>query len=465
MTRASSELLPLLKLAGPVILAEIGWMSMGIVDTMMVGPLGPAAIGATGLGSGVFTAIAIFGMGLMLGLDALVSQAFGAGDRDECERWLRHGLWLAVATGPLVMLASGLAYWSLSTWGLHPEIHDQVEGYLAVIAAGAWPLLLYAAFRRYLQGMHVVRPIMFALLSANLVNAGANWVLIYGNLGFPALGVAGSAWATTAARVYMAAFLYVAIRRVHRERAGQRPAVVFEPARVRRLLALGFPAAAQITLEVGVFAAATALAGKLDPVSSGSHQIALNLAALAFMVPLGLASSGAVRVGHALGARDPRRAAHAGWTALSATGVLMLGIGVVFFTLPVPMLRAFSDDPRVLAIGVGLLRIAAAFQLFDGAQAVATGILRGTGETRIPMVTNVVGHWVLGLPAGYVLCFVWGWGVAGLWIGLSIGLIFVSAILVAAWWKKAASMQNAEFRMQTPRAREHASMNGESPPC
>jgi MATE family multidrug resistance protein len=129
------------------------------------------------------------------------------------------------------------------------------------------------------------------------------------------------------------------------------------------------------------------------------------------------------------------------------------------------MLRAFSDDPRVLAIGVGLLRIAAAFQLFDGAQAVATGILRGTGETRIPMVTNVVGHWVLGLPAGYVLCFVWGWGVAGLWIGLSIGLIFVSAILVAAWWKKAASMQNAESRMQTPRARDNGSLNGEPPRC
>jgi MATE family multidrug resistance protein len=449
VTRLSPELLPLLKLAGPVILAEIGWMSMGIVDTMMVGPLGPAAIGATGLGSGVFTAIAIFGMGLMLGLDALVSQAFGAGSRDECERWLRHGVWLALAAGPVVMLASALAYWSLSAWGLHPEIHDQVEGYLAVIAAGAWPLLLYAAFRRYLQGMHVVRPIMFALLSANLINAGANWLLIYGNLGFPALGVAGSAWATTAARVYMAGFLYVAIRRLHRDQGGRRPFVVFEPARVRRLIALGFPAAAQITLEVGVFAAATAFAGKLDPVSSGSHQIALNLAALAFMVPLGLASSGAVRVGHALGAGDPRRAAHAGWTALAATGVLMTALGVLFFTLPVPMLRAFSDDPRVLTIGVGLLRIAAAFQLFDGAQAVATGILRGSGETRIPMVTNVVGHWVLGLPAGYLLCFVWGWGVAGLWIGLSIGLIFVSAILVAAWWKKAGSMQNAKCQMQT----------------
>jgi multidrug resistance protein, MATE family len=456
----SSELLPLLRLAGPVVLAEIGWMSMGIVDTMMVGPLGPAAIAATGLGSGVFSAIAIFGMGLMLGLDALVSQAHGAGNRDECVRWLHHGVWLAVATGPLIMALTWLAYASLDRWGLHPEIQPLVQRYVRVIAAGAWPLLLYAAFRRYLQGMHIVRPIMFALVSANIVNAGANWLLIYGNLGFPALGVEGSAWATTAARAYMAAFLYVAIRREHRARvrlkadstsgpASAGPAtggtaatpVGFEPARIRRLIALGFPAAAQITLEVGVFAAATALAGKLDPVSSGSHQIALNLASLAFMVPLGLASSSAVRVGHALGARDRPRAVRAGWTALTTGAVVMLMIGAVFFAFPIPLLRAFTSDARVLEIGVGLLAIAAAFQLFDGTQAVATGVLRGSGDTRTPMITNVIGHWVLGLPVGYLLCFVLGWGVAGLWVGLSIGLVFVSAILTIVWWKRARELR------------------------
>ena len=442
--RLHRELLPLLKLAGPVVLAEIGWMSMGVVDTMMVGPLGPAAIAATGLGSGVFTAIAIFGMGLMLGLDALVSQAYGAGDRQECARWLHQGVLLAVVAGPFVMALTWLAYISLDTWGLHPDIQTLVARYVRVIAAGAWPLLLYAAFRRYLQGMHVVRPIMLALVSANVVNAAGNWLLIYGNLGFPALGVEGSAWATTASRVYMAGFLVVAIQREHRRHPHGTVAWRFQLARVRRLAALGLPAAAQITLEVGVFAAATALAGKLDPVSSGSHQIALNLASLAFMVPLGLASSGAVRVGHALGARDPVRAATAGWTALAASAVVMLLIGGVFYLLPGPLLRAFTDDVRVIDIGVGLLAIAAAFQLFDGAQAVATGVLRGAGDTRTPMITNIVGHWILGLPVGYALCFMFGWGVAGLWIGLSIGLTFVSVILIVVWWKRAARMQNAK---------------------
>src|SRR5687767_11963320 len=444
------ELPPLLKLAIPVILAEVGWMVMGIVDTMMVGPLGPAAIGAAGLGSGVFTAIAIFGMGLMLGLDAYVSQTHGAGDEAECRRWLHSGVWLAALVGPPIVGLTWLLYASLEAWGLHPEIQVLVGPYLRGLSWSAIPLLFYAAFRRYLQGMHLVRPVMFALVTANIINAVGNWILIYGHLGAPAFGVEGSAWATTLARSWMAGFLLVAITIEHRQHLDRQPHVpwMLDLARIKRLVALGFPAAAQITLEVGVFAAATALAGRLDPVSSGSHQIALNLASLAFMVPLGLASSGAVRVGHAVGAGDLRRAARAGWTALGTSSAIMLAIGVAFFLWPVALLRAFSDDPRVIDIGVGLLAIAAAFQLFDGAQAVTTGILRGTGDTRTPLITNVVGHWVLGLPVGYALCFVFGWGVAGLWLGLSIGLVFVSAILTTVWWRKAHAMQNSEFRTQ-----------------
>jgi MATE family multidrug resistance protein len=438
------ELSPLLKLAGPVILAEIGWMAMGIVDTMMVGPLGPAAIGAAGLGSGVFTAIAIFGMGLMLGLDAYVSQAHGAGNEAECRRWLHSGVWLAAALALPIMGLAWLANASLDAWGLHPEIRVLVGPYLRGLSFGALPLLFYATFRRYLQGMHVVRPVMFALITANIVNAIGNWILIYGHLGAPALGVEGSAWATTIARAWMAAFLLAAINLEHRRRRGHGPASpkphreggTLDVARIRRLVALGFPAASQVTLEVGVFAAATALAGKLDPVSSGSHQIALNIAALAFMVPLGLSSAGAVRVGHAVGARDLSRAVRAGWTALATGGVIMAVIGLVLFLWPALLISAFTTDQRVIDIGVRLLAIAAAFQLFDGTQAVVTGVLRGVGETRMPMIINVIGHWLFGLPVGYALCYWYGWGVLGLWIGLSVGLIFTALVLTAVWWNR-----------------------------
>jgi MATE family multidrug resistance protein len=419
-----------------VILAEIGWMGMGIVDTLMVGPLGPAAIGATGMSSAVFTAVAIFGMGLMLGLDALVSQAYGARRPDECIRWLHHGVWMALGMTPVVMLLTWLAFASVDLWGLHPEIRTLVAQYLRVIAFGTLPLLLYAAFRRYLQGRHIVRPIMAALITANLVNAGANAVLIYGRFGFPALGVEGAAWATSIARLYMALFLFVAIVRAHRrDREHPRVPLAFEWNRIRHLLRLGVPAASQITLEVGVFAATTALAGRLDPIASASNQIALNIASLAFMIPLGLASAGAVRVGYAVGARDARRALRAGWTALGVGAVVMAAIALTFITVPEHLLRGFTEDVRVLELGVTLLAIASAFQVFDGTQVVATGVLRGLGDTRTPMIMNLAG-WALGLPTGYALCFTFGWGVVGLWIGLSIGLVFVATTLTATWARR-----------------------------
>jgi MATE family, multidrug efflux pump len=431
----TSELQPLLRLAGPVVLAEIGVMSMGLIDTLMVGRLGPAAIAATGMGSSVFTAIFIFGTGLMLGIDALVSQSAGASRPDECLRWLHQGIVLAIVVTPVVMLTTWVAFLTIDAWGLNPEIGALARPYLEVIALSAAPLLFWAAFRRYLQGIHVVRPVMWALITANVMNAVGNAILIYGRLGAPALGVTGSAWSTCIARAYLAIFLFVAIRREHRRRGAAHPHVPFAIRidRLRTLLALGAPAASQITLEVGVFALATALAARLDAVSSASHQIALNIVSLTFMVPLGLASAGAVRVGHAVGARDTVRARRAGWTTLALGASVMIVLGLTLFAFPAAMLRAFTTDPRVLQIGSRLLAIAAAFQLFDGTQAVTTGILRGIGDTRTPMVMNVIGHWVLGLPVGYALCFQFMWGVAGLWIGLSIGLIFCAVALTATW--------------------------------
>ena len=428
----------MLRLAGPVVLAEIGWMSMGIVDTIMVGPLGPAAIGASGMSNSLFFAVAVFGMGVMLGLDALVAKSYGAGRLDDCVRWLQHGVLVALVVAPTIMLIFYGALTTSAHWGLHPAVRAQAQPYMAILGLGAPPLLLYATFRRYLQGIHAVRPVMAALVTANLVNAFGNWVLIWGHVGLPALGINGSAWATVGARVYMAAFLGVAIVREHRKRgdAHTRMPFAFDAGRVRRLLALGLPAASQVTLEVGVFAAVSALAGTLDPVSLGAHQIALNIAALAFMVPLGLSSAAAVRVGHAVGAGDRRRAVHAGWTAFAVGATLTGIVAISLIVAPMPMLRAFTGDPQLLSIGVRLLSIAAVFQLFDGTQAVATGVLRGIGDTRTPMVMNVIGHWVFGLPVGWALCFRYGWGVAGLWVGLSIGLIFVAVVLTAAWhWK------------------------------
>jgi MATE family multidrug resistance protein len=428
----------MLSLAAPVVIAELGWITMGMVDTLMVGRLSAEAIGAVGLGSSLFIAVGIFGMGMMLGLDTLVSQAYGAGRLEECHRWLLHGAVLAlILTVPTTGLLFGLSA-SLDRWGMDPAVLGLVRPYLDAVAWSTAPLLLYFALRRYLQGLGVVRPIMVTLIAANVLNVAVNWILIFGHLGAPALGVAGAAWATVLSRVVMALSLAGVI--FYRER-GRRPGLFdtpmsIDPAWLRRLVTLGAPAAAQLTLEVGVFATASALAGRMLPASLAAHQIALNLAGFTYMVPLGLASAGAVRVGHAIGRRDAIGAARAGWTALLFGALFMSTAALAFTTVPRLLLGAFTSDVRVLEIGVSLLTVAAVFQLFDGLQGVGTGVLRGLGDTRTPMLWNLAGHWGLGLPIAYVLAFHFELGVIGLWWGLSSGLIICGVALLAVWWRR-----------------------------
>jgi MATE family, multidrug efflux pump len=303
--------------------------------------------------------------------------------------------------------------------------------------------------------MHAATPVMFALVTANVINAGGNWVLVYGHLGFSPMGVAGSAWATVISRAYMLSSLLFAVWWIDRKRTAEllRAGLpsealaeeghglwhvdrAFSAARLRTLLRLGLPAASQMGAEVGVFALATALSGTLDPISSAAHQIALNMAGVAFMIPLGLGSAGAVRVGHAVGAGDRRRASAAGWTAILLGIAFTAFAAAIFILMPRQLIGWFSKDADVLSVGSSLLFLAAVFQLFDGIQGVITGTLRGIGDTRTPMLVNLVAHWVLGLPTSYLLCFVIGWGVYGLWVGLSLGLIVTGTILLYVWTRK-----------------------------
>ncbi|MFN7976621.1 MAG: MATE family efflux transporter [Vicinamibacterales bacterium] len=440
MSSIRSELAPMLRLALPVVLAELGWMAMGIVDTIMVAPLGPSAIAATGIGAGVHVAFAVFGMGLLLGLDTLVSQAYGAGDHRDCHRWLVHGAVMGAAVTVPVTLACAVVWWGIPRFGFHPDVEPLLRDYFGVLLWSTPPLLLYAAVRRYLQGMHVVLPVAFALVTSNVLNALGNWALIHGHVGMPALGVTGSAWSTVISRVYMLAVLVVAAWWIDRSRDTGLAAVSTRLSRERfeRLWHLGFPAASQVTLEVGVFGLATALAGRLDPVSSAAHQIALNIAGASFMVPLGVASAGAVRVGNRVGANDPRGAARAGWTAILLGACFMLAMALFFFAVPRTLIGLFSPGEAVIELGASLLLIAAVFQLFDGLQAVATGVLRGLGDTRMAMVVNLAAHWLLGLPIAYALCFPLGLGVWGLWLGLSTGLIVCGVVLTWHWHRRIA---------------------------
>jgi MATE family multidrug resistance protein len=433
---------PTLTLAGPVVTAELGWVAMGVVDTMIVSRLGAEAVGAVGLGSMVFITVAVFGMGLLLGLDTLVARAYGADDLDGCHRALFQGLYLAVGFTPLLALAVFCTSPMLAILGINPAVLREAGPYLRATAWGVGPLLIFAALRRYLQATSRVGAVTFALVSANLVNAVGNWMLIYGRLGAPAMGVEGSGWATTLARLYLALVLigYI-VWDDRRNPAGLTQASWQpDPIRLRYLLALGFPAALHVTLETGVFALATALAARLDAVSLAAHQVVLNVSSVTFMIPFGLASAGAVRVGHALGRGDPSAAARAGWATLGLAVAFMTASSVTFGFFPEAILGAFTDDPRVLSLGVTLMLLAAFFQPFDGLQGVTTGNLRGTGDTHTPMTTNLIAYWCLGLPLGYALAFPSGMGVVGLWLGLSLGIVVSGSFLLHAWIVKTRAL-------------------------
>ncbi|MFN8641616.1 MAG: MATE family efflux transporter [Candidatus Binatia bacterium] len=430
------EIGPMFALAWPVAAAELGWMAMGLVDTMLVGRVGAEAIGAVSIGSHLFFAVAITGIGALLGLDYLVAYAHGAGRFDDGRRALVQGTYLAVLVSVVLTAVLFVIEANLPRFGLQPGVAEAARPYLRTLIWSLLPLLLFAALRRYLQAIGRVRPVMIALVSANVINAAVGWALVFGHFGAPALGAVGAGWATFASRLYMLAFLILALARIEREAAAPRPSLRLDPALLGRLARLGLPAAVQMLLECGVFATATVLAGSLAASALAAHQIALSAAAFTFMVPLGVSAAAAVRVGHAIGRRQPAAARRAGWSALLLGAAFMTTTAVIFLAAPGAVLRVFTDAPDVVATGVSLLAVAAAFQLFDGVQVVATGVLRGVGDTRTPMLANLGGHWLIGLPIGATLCFRVGWGVVGLWVGLCIGLIVVAVTLIAVWARR-----------------------------
>jgi MATE family multidrug resistance protein len=419
------------------VLSELGWSAMSMVDTIMVGRLSPAAIGAVGISSAIFYAPALFGIGLLLGLDTLVSQAFGRGDFDDCHRALAQGVYLAIGYAPIGMLVIGLAPHLFPLIGITEAVRGPAREYISLLNWSTLPLLLYVAFRRYLQGVGKVRPVTFALISANLVNWFGNWALIYGKLGLPALGVRGSALSTCVARIYMASVLIWWAWKHERDRGhplfahwpGLRPAILL------RLLGLGWPAASQLIFEVGAFSVATLLAGRISPDILAAHQIVLNSASLTYMVPLGLSSAAAISVGHAIGAGNRALARRKGSMAIGIGVVFMALAAAAFLIFPLQLVHIYTHDSETAAVGMRLLAVAAAFQVFDGIQGISTGALRGLGKTRGPMVINMVAYGVIGLPIGYVLCFHTRWGIYGLWSGLTLALIFAAGMVGTQWLK------------------------------
>ncbi|HME13449.1 MAG TPA: MATE family efflux transporter [Candidatus Acidoferrum sp.] len=444
------ELRPTFRLALPLVLAELGWMSMAIVDTVMVGHLPDSAhaMGAVALGSNLFSVLALCGGGLLMGLDTLVAQAFGAGQREDCHRSLVNGIYLSLALTPLLAAPVWLLPAILTGMQIDSSVLALAIPYTKVLAVGLLPLLLYFAVRRCLQAMDMVRPVAFALVTANIVNVIGNYALVYGHLGMPAMGAVGSGWSTVISRTYMAAVLVAYLLwydRRHRTELLRTPVEV-DLRRIKRLITLGYPAAVQFTLESGVFGLATALIARLGAVPLASHQIALNTVAFTYMVPLGISSAAAVRVGQAIGRKDPVGAGEAGGTAIFLGAAFMTCASAALLIFPRWIALIYTPDELIIRSTITLLAAGAAFQLFDGIQTVATGALRGTGDTRTPMLCHFFAYWILGLPLGAWLCFRRHWGALGLWSGLSLALILIGIVLLVVWRAKVRSL------VETPEA-------------
>jgi len=435
-----SELRPTLHLALPLVLAEIGWISMAIVDTMVVGRLPNSAqsIAAVSISSSLFLVFVFFGEGLLIGLDTLVSQSFGAGRRDDCYHSLINGIYLSFFLLPPLFLSIWFLPRFFPLFGVTPDIAVLAGPYMYTLAFGLLPLLLYFTFRRTLQGMNLVRPIAFALVTANLINLVGNYVLVFGHFGFPMLGVVGSGIATVISRTYLTLVLIVFLfwYDAHNHPGLRLASLTPDFARIRRLVSLGLPAGIQLTAEVSVFAAVASLISRLGAIPLASHQIALNTVAFTYMVPLGISSAAAVRVGQAIGRRDLPGARIAGNTAILLGAAFMSCMSVVLLVFPQYIARIYTNNPVLIHNAVVLLAAGAAFQLFDGIQTVATGALRGTGDTRTPMICHFCAYWLMGLPFGAWLCFRQHWGVLGLWIGLSASLILIGILLLTFWRRR-----------------------------
>jgi multidrug resistance protein, MATE family len=439
------ELRPTLHLALPLILAEIGWMSMVIVDTMMVGrlPYSAEAIGAVSISSSLFIVFAFFGEGILIGLDTLVSQSFGAGRREDCHRSLINGIYLSFAIAPFLAIPIWIIPTYFERFGVTHPVAVLAAPYMRTLSAGLIPLLLYFAVRRTLQGMNMVRPIAFALVTANLVNLAGNYLLIFGKFGLPAFGVTGSGIATAISRTYLALVLVIYLLWYDSRHKTELLKTPVQPDlnRIRQLIALGFPAAVQLTAEVSIFALVASLIARLGAVAQAGHQIALNTVAFTYMVPLGLSSAAAVRVGQAVGRGALVDARNAGNTTIFLGASFMSLMSIVLLVFPRYIARIYTTDESVIASAVTLLAAGAAFQLFDGIQAVSTGALRGTGDTRTPMLCHFSAYWLIGLPLGTWLCFRRHWGALGLWVGLSFSLILIGILLLLFWRRRIRRMQ------------------------
>ncbi len=431
MIHLKKHIVSTFQLAYPVIIGQLGIIMMGVVDSLMVGHLGAAPLAAASLGNSLAFIILIIGIGVSLAVTPLVAIAVGANRFEDCGVYFRQSLLVNSVLAILIILVVYFAADLIQYFNQPVEVQIQAKSYMKIIGFSAVPLMFFQTYKQFIEGLSVMRPAMIITLIANLVNAFANWVLIFGNLGFPALELNGAGWATFGSRLFMALALmgFVMNNKFFKQYDVSFHFKNINWPVIKKILSLGLPSGFQYFFEVGAFSFAVVMVGWLGTKQLAAHQIAINLASISFMAVLGISVAGSIRVGNAVGMKDIAETRKAGFTASLLGASIMLVAGVIFILFRNFLPTLYVNDEIVISYASSLLIIAALFQLSDGTQAVGIGILRGLTDVKIPTAITFIAYWIVGLPVGYLLGFTFELGVQGVWIGLLLGLT-TSAILL-----------------------------------
>jgi MATE family multidrug resistance protein len=406
-------------------------MMMGVVDSLMVGKVGAEPLAASSIAHGLFMLFMIFGIGLSMAISPLTAMAMGAKKYSECGVVFRQGLLVNIIAGIGLTIAIIFGADIIRFLNQPEEIIEQGAAYMRILAYSVVPVMVFQTYKQFSEGLSLMRPAMVITLLANIINVFANWVLIYGNLGVPALYLPGAGWATFSTRLLMsiAFLLYVSISIRYKPYDPTLHYRRIDFSMIKKILRIGVPGGLQYLFEVGAFVGSAIIIGWLGTNELAAHQIAINLASISFMVALGISAAATIRVGNAVGRDDRAGIRNAGITAFLLSASVMGTFGIIFIVFRWFLPTLYIDNPEVIEIAASLLIIAALFQLSDGTQAVGIGLLRGLADSKIPMFITFIAYWIVGLPGGYLLGFTFGYGVQGIWFALFAALT-VSAILL-----------------------------------
>jgi MATE family multidrug resistance protein len=422
-----------LRLGGPLIVAQLAQMSISFIDAVMAGNLSPKDLAAIAVGSSIEMTVWMVSIGLLLSINPTIAHLFGAGERERIGSAARQGLWFASAISIVAFFAVRQARLIMTWTGVSPEFLPIALGYLNAISWSMPAMCGFQALRSFSEGVSITKPVLYATLIGLFGHITGNTIFMYGKLGAPRLGAVGCGVAGAISVWMMFGFMVFYVRR-HAQYAPFGLFSKFEGPHwtdIRALIRLGAPTSASLFMEVSLFSVFALLIGSMGTTAVAGHVIALNVASLTFMIPMGLAMAITVRVGQAMGRGDPVAARFAGFTGIGLAAAFMACTAAVMLTFPGRIAGIYTEDPAVRDMAAHLLLMAAVFQISDGLQVSASGALRGMKDTRRPMLITFIAYWIIAFPLGYFLGIVRGGGPHAMWIGFIVGLT-VAAILLNA---------------------------------